>query len=102
MRLMKSKSPVLCVLVALLLQSAVPLIARAHSAESAKSSVIRMAPPAPVFDEKTRLAELAGRRARVGAVGRRKREFLFSSAPSRAFTQTMSITNTGRRTISTT
>ena len=82
MRLMKSKSPVMCVVVALLLQSAAPLIAGEHFAESAKSSVIRMAPPAPVFDEKTRMAELAGRRARVAeSVGAKGILILFSTEP---------------------
>ncbi len=33
--------------------------------DSSAASVIRVAPPAPVFDDATRLAELAGRRARV-------------------------------------
>lgn len=82
MRLMKSKNPVRCVLVALLLQSTAPLIAGEHLAESAGSSVIRMAPPAPVFDEKTRMAELAGRRARVTqSVGAKGILILFSTEP---------------------
>jgi Xaa-Pro aminopeptidase len=82
MRSMKSKSPVMCVAVALLLQSAAPLIARAHFAESARSSVIKMAPPAPVFDEQTRMTELAGRRARVAqAVGAKGMLILFSTEP---------------------
>ncbi|HEV7798112.1 MAG TPA: Xaa-Pro aminopeptidase [Pyrinomonadaceae bacterium] len=83
MKLMNSRSATLCAtLVAVLLNSAIPLIAGEHSPESFKSSVIRMAPPAPVFDEKTRLTELAGRRARVGqSVGEKGVLILFSTEP---------------------
>src|SRR6185312_14605378 len=50
--------------------------------EPAKSSVIRVAPPAPTFDEKVRLAELASRRARVTqAVGTKGILILFSAEP---------------------
>jgi Xaa-Pro aminopeptidase len=45
-------------------------------------SVIRIAPLAPVFDDRTRLAELAGRRARVAdAVGTKGILILFSTEP---------------------
>ncbi|MFN2530526.1 MAG: aminopeptidase P family protein [Pyrinomonadaceae bacterium] len=45
-------------------------------------SVIRYAPPAPVFDEKERLAELARRRSRVAeAIGPKSLLILFSSEP---------------------
>jgi Xaa-Pro aminopeptidase len=41
-----------------------------------------MAPPAPVFDEKTRLTELASRRARVGeSIGEKGMLILFSTEP---------------------
>lgn len=83
MKLMKSQSLVMgAVLATFLLNTPVPLVAREHFADSAKSSVIRMAPPAPVFDEKTRLTELAGRRARVGeSVGVKGILILFSTEP---------------------
>lgn len=82
MRFTKAKSPVICALVALFLNTTVPLAAGEHFGESAKSSVIRMAPPAPVFDEKTRLAELASRRARVAqAIGAKGILILFSTEP---------------------
>ncbi len=61
MRLTKAKSLLLLVS-GLLLSSTGPLVAGEHPSETAKSSVIRMAPPAPVFDERARLAELANRR----------------------------------------
>lgn len=53
-------------------------------AESKKqtASVIRVAPPAPVFDEKERLAELAQRRARVAqSIGPKSLLILFSTEP---------------------
>ena len=44
--------------------------------------MIRTAPPAPVFDENTRLAELASRQARVGqAIGDKGILILFSTEP---------------------
>jgi Xaa-Pro aminopeptidase len=53
-----------------------------HSSRTSKSSVIRLTPPAPVFDEKTRLAELAGRRTRVAqAIGAKGILILFSTEP---------------------
>ena len=69
MRLLNSKTAISCVALALLL-NALPVAAGDRFAENAKSSVIRMTPPAPVFDENTRLTELANRRMRVGqAIG---------------------------------
>jgi len=53
-------------------------------AESRKqvSSVIRITPPAPVFDQKERLAELAQRRARVAqSIGPKSLVVLFSTEP---------------------
>jgi Xaa-Pro aminopeptidase len=83
MKFIKTKSPtVMCALIALFLNISTPLAAGEDSSESPKSSVIRMAPPAPVFDEKIRLAELAGRRARVAqAVGAKGILILFSTEP---------------------
>ena len=46
------------------------------------SSLIRITPPAPVFDQKERLAELASRRARVAAaIGPKAVLILFSTEP---------------------
>jgi Xaa-Pro aminopeptidase len=81
MKFTKTKGAALCVLFALLLSATMPLVA-AHDSETTKSSVIRMAPPAPVFDEKTRQTELAGRRARVGqSIGDKGVLILFSTEP---------------------
>jgi Xaa-Pro aminopeptidase len=82
MKLTKAKTPVMCALVALLLITGVTPVAGGHSSEVSKSSVIRMTPAAPVFDEETRLAELAGRRAHVSqAVGVKGILILFSTEP---------------------
>lgn len=82
MKFIKAKSPVMCALLALVLNTTLPLVAAEHPNETPKSSVIRMAPPAPVVDQKTRLTELADRRARVAqAVGPRGILILFSTEP---------------------
>jgi Xaa-Pro aminopeptidase len=82
MKLISFNRLVTGVLVVLLVQGAMPLFAAAHSPETAKSSVIRLAPPAPIFDDKTRVAELAGRRARVAqSVGAKGILILFSTEP---------------------
>src|SRR5882672_8518318 len=82
MRLIKANSLVMCAVVALLVQGSSPLIAGNHFSETAKSTVIRIAPPAPVFDEKTRITELAERRARVArSVGEKGMLILFSTEP---------------------
>jgi Xaa-Pro aminopeptidase len=82
MKLIKSNILIACALVALLLNTTMPLMAGEHSPESPKSSVIRIAPPAPVFDEQTRMTELSGRRARVGqSVGDKGILILFSTEP---------------------
>ena len=52
------------------------------SAARETSSPIRITPPAPVFDQKERLAELASRRARVAAaIGPKAVMILFSTEP---------------------
>ena len=82
MKSTKGKSAIVCVLLALLLSSLAPIVASADFSQPAKSSVIRVAPPAPVFDDKTRQAELAARRARVAqAVGPNGILILFSAEP---------------------
>ncbi len=82
MKSTNAKSPLVCALAALLLSTGVPLLAGGHAIENARSSVIRRAPAAPVFDEQTRHAELAGRRARVGqAVGPKGILILLSAEP---------------------
>jgi Xaa-Pro aminopeptidase len=81
MRSTKAIRLVSCLLVTLLVQ-ALPLFAAGRATETRRSSVIRVAPPAPIFDEKTRLTELAGRRARVGqSVGAKGILVLFSTEP---------------------
>lgn len=53
-----------------------------HDAQPATPAMIRTAPPAPVFDQNERLAELASRRARVAkAVGEKGILILFSTEP---------------------
>jgi len=82
MKLTKAKSPFVCSMVALLLSMGLPLLVGGHAVDTAVSSVIRRAPAAPAFDDKTRHAELAGRRARVGqAVGPKGILILFSAEP---------------------
>jgi Xaa-Pro aminopeptidase len=77
-----AKVSMLCALVILLLNANLPVAGGEHFGEVSRSSVIRKAPPAPTFDEKTRLAELAGRRARVaGMVGSKGILILFSTEP---------------------
>jgi Xaa-Pro aminopeptidase len=75
---------VICLLVVLLTQASTPLFVSAHFPETPlrSSSVIKMAPPAPNFDDNTRLNELAARRARVGkAIGSNGVLILFSTLP---------------------
>lgn len=78
----KAKYSIICALVVFLAGVSLPVAGGEHIGEVSKSSVIRMAPPAPVFDEKTRLAELALRRARVAEmVGNKGILILFSTEP---------------------
>jgi Xaa-Pro aminopeptidase len=82
MKLTNAKFVVLSAVVAVMLNNATPLIARSNTPDVSKSSVIRIAPPAPVFEEKARLAELASRRARVGeSIGEKGILVLFSTEP---------------------
>ena len=59
-----------------------PAAVHATGGNEPKTSAIRITPPAPVFDEKARLAELAQRRARVAkSIGSRAVLILFSAEP---------------------
>jgi Xaa-Pro aminopeptidase len=81
MNFIKTKRLVIWVLVVLLFNAPLLLGGELVSGNP-NSSVIRIAPPAPVFDEKVRLAELAGRRARVAqSVGAKGILILFSAEP---------------------
>ena len=81
MKLINSKTAISCLALTLLL-NALPVAAGEGARDAAKSSVIRMAPPAPTFDENVRLGELASRRARVGqAIGDKGILILFSTEP---------------------
>lgn len=81
MKFPKAKSSARCVLIALFLSTTVPLVAHEQPSARSNSSVIRMAPTAPVFDEKTRQTELAARRARVGQSIGQGALILFSTEP---------------------
>jgi Xaa-Pro aminopeptidase len=82
MKAMNRKLVVMGAGLCVLLSNALPLIARDSFPDVSKSSVIRVAPPAPVFDEKARLAELASRRARVtDSIGEKSILILFSTEP---------------------
>jgi Xaa-Pro aminopeptidase len=71
--------PVLTAVVALLWPDSVEVSAKT---ERPIPSVVRLAPPAPVFDEKERLSELALRRTRVAEnVGPKSMMVLFSTEP---------------------
>lgn len=82
MELAKARSLLLWAVVALSVCSAAQVVGAEHEGEAGRVSVIRVAPAAPVFDEKSRLAELAERRARViQAVGPKGILILFSTEP---------------------
>lgn len=82
MKLTRAKRLHVCVAAALLLNVSALLVVGGSRTHDAISSVIRIAPPAPVFDEKTRHAELATRRARVAqAMGPKGVLILFSAEP---------------------
>ncbi|HVQ39079.1 MAG TPA: aminopeptidase P N-terminal domain-containing protein, partial [Pyrinomonadaceae bacterium] len=79
MKSTKATGPLACALVVLLLGTVVPLKAGANPNES---SVIRLTPPAPAPDVKTRHAELASRRSKVAqAVGAKGMLILLSAEP---------------------
>jgi Xaa-Pro aminopeptidase len=82
MKLTYAKTVFTGALVAVLLGALGTPVAGKHAGEPAKSSVIRIAPPAPMFDDNTRQTELAGRRARVAqAIGVKGILILFSTEP---------------------
>ena len=88
MRLLFFKLAFVCAMTTLFLVNSVsPVGGSSRVKEEADSKpaaagVIRMAPPAPVFDDNTRLTELAGRRARVAqSIGERGILILFSTEP---------------------
>lgn len=82
MRLISARTGIVWVVFAVLLYGAAPSFASDSLREPATSSVIRTAPPAPVFSDSARLTELAGRRARVAqAIGERGILILFSTEP---------------------
>ncbi len=82
MKSMNRKLVIVSLVVGVLLSNALPLIAGEVTPDVSKSSVIRVTPPAPVFDEKARLAELASRRTRVSSsIGEKSILILFSTEP---------------------
>jgi Xaa-Pro aminopeptidase len=82
MKSMSAKSLLACAVGALLLCAGMPLVAVSSVREDARVSAIRIAPPAPVFDEKTRHGELSARRARVAeAMGPKGILILLSTEP---------------------
>lgn len=65
-----------------LVSSLLPVVSRASDDSKARASVIRLTPPAPVFDDKDRHLELARRRARVAqSLGTKAALILFSAEP---------------------
>jgi len=81
MRSISSKCLLACVLVSLVAANAISVFA-VDTPEATKPSVIRMTPPAPSFDETTRWAELARRRAQVAqSIGDKGMLILFSTEP---------------------
>ncbi|HEV2826891.1 MAG TPA: aminopeptidase P family protein [Pyrinomonadaceae bacterium] len=88
MRLLFLKSAFVCAMTTLFLVNNVSPVGAEHfrtkeaDSKPALAGVIRMAPPAPVFDDSTRLAELASRRARVAqSIGEKGILILFSTEP---------------------
>jgi len=77
-----SRPATLLIVAALLLANSAALFGHDLTRDSLKPSTVRMTPPAPVFDDATRLAELAGRRARVtDAIWEKGILILFSTEP---------------------
>jgi hypothetical protein len=81
-KLMKSISAK-CFLVLTVLFAALSITIPARGGvETARATIVRTTPPAPVFDDKTRLAEFSQRRARVAAaIGDNSILILFSTEP---------------------
>ncbi|HKZ80374.1 MAG TPA: aminopeptidase P family protein [Pyrinomonadaceae bacterium] len=72
----------LLVTAAVIVLANTPLAMPAKATADALSAVVRTAPPAPIIDEKDRLAELGQRRARVSqAIGANAMLILFSAEP---------------------
>jgi Xaa-Pro aminopeptidase len=81
-RLLTRKAIIIIAGLALLTGSFARGLARGDESGPASSPVIRITPPAPVFDEKARLTELAERRARVAqSIGPNALLVLFSAEP---------------------
>lgn len=81
MRLSANPASIVLALALLFVNSTI-LMGGELRADTAKPSMVRMTPPAPVFDDPTRLAELANRRARVAAaIGEKGILILFSTEP---------------------
>jgi Xaa-Pro aminopeptidase len=77
-----SRSAVGVALLAMLLSTSVLMVEARASDNKETSGLIRPAPPAPVFDDKERQAELAQRRARVArTIGSKALLILFSAEP---------------------
>src|SRR5688572_1568358 len=67
---------------AFLTSASLATLAARNNEDKARSAIIRTTPPAPVFDEKERLAELAQRRAKVAqTIGPSAVLILFSAEP---------------------
>jgi Xaa-Pro aminopeptidase len=77
-----SRSANLVLVTALLFANSVATYGHDLIADTPRPSPLRVTPPAPMFDDATRLAELAARRARVGeAIGEKGILILFSTEP---------------------
>ena len=75
-------SVIVFALLFLMFGSSTPTVVTHADGANDESPVIRITPPAPVFDQKERLAELARRRARVAqAIGPKGILILFSAEP---------------------
>lgn len=77
-----SRSAIVASVIAFLFVNSAVMFNVAQAADTAAPPVVRMTPPAPVFDDATRLTELAGRRARVAeSIGGKGILILFSTEP---------------------
>ena len=81
-RMFVRKATIIVAGLGLLSGSVMRVVAHAKGDGPANSAAIRITPPAPVFDVKARLAELADRRARVAqSIGPKAILIFFSTAP---------------------